>query len=185
MEDETRLAKQLTVALGGTVSVASDGVGYGTQVTLRWPLTPETAEVEEQVRSHAADQVALEGLRILVVEDMEDARELMCMTLEQFGADVLTASDGIEALGKVADDDIDLVLCDLRMPRMDGFEFLRELHGLERDTHPPVIAVSGLASSADHMATEAAGFTGHIDKPFDDERLLAAVGFAMAYRSTK
>ncbi len=178
------LVKQLTEAHGGTVSVASDGVGCGTEVTMRWPLVAAPVGVEEPLRSHAGDSTALDGLRILVVEDMEDALEAMCVTLERFGARVLTARDGIEALGRVAGDDVDLILCDLRMPRMDGFEFLRALHGVEGHTHPPVIAVSGLASSADHLATQAAGFTGHIDKPFDDGRLLAAVGVAMAPRST-
>lgn len=179
------LVKQLTEAHGGTVSVDSDGVGCGTQVTMRLPLVTGTVEVEEPLRSHAADLLALDGLRILVVEDMEDALEAMCVTLERFGARVLTARDGIEALRKVAGDNVDLVLCDLRMPQMDGFEFLRELDGLEGHTRPPVIAVSGFASSADHLATQAAGFSGHIDKPFDDGRLLAAVGIAMAHRSTR
>jgi two-component system CheB/CheR fusion protein len=179
------LVKQLTEAHRGTVGVASDGVGCGTLVTIHLPLAVETLAGHEPLRSHAGDSMVLDGLRILVVEDMEDALEAMCMTLERFGASVLTARDGIEALGRVAGDDVDLVLCDLRMPRMDGFEFLRELHDSERSTYPPVIAVSGHASSADHLATHAAGFTAHIDKPFDNRRLLAAVGAAMAGRHAR
>lgn len=177
------LVKQLTEAHGGTVSIASDGAGRGTEVTMRWPLAVGT--IGESLRSYADNSLALGGLRILVIEDMEDALEAMRVTLEYFGADVLTAKDGIEGLGRVVDHDVDVILCDLRMPRMDGFEFVRELYGLKGDGHPPVIAVSGLASSGDHLATQAAGFTGHIDKPFDEERLLAAVGVALAQRSTR
>ncbi len=176
------LIKQLTEAHRGTVSVASDGVGRGTEVTLRFPLAAGTVETEAPLRSPTGDLLAMDGLRILVVEDMDDALEALRVTLERFGADVVTAKDGIEALGRVADGGIDLILCDLRMPRMDGFEFLRELVALQDQKHPPVIAVSGFASSADHSATQAAGFVGHIDKPFDDGRLLAAVGLAMAPR---
>ena len=177
------LVKQLTEAHGGAVSIASDGVGCGTQATIRLPLVAVPVEVPEPLRSHA-DDLALDGLCILVVEDTEDAREAMCVMLERFGANVLTAKDGIEALERVARDLVDLILCDLRMPRMDGFEFLRELHRVKGEAHPPVIAVSSLASSADHVVTQAAGFAGHIDKPFDDGRLLAAVAVATARRST-
>jgi len=173
------LVKQLTEAHGGTVSVASDGVGLGTQVTIRLPLVGSPVPLPEPFQPHARDLQTLDGLRILIVEDSEDAREAMRVTLERWGASVLTANDGIEALEKMVGDNVDLILCDLRMPRMDGFEFLRELNSLPGLTHPPVIAVSGFGSSTDHLATQAAGFTGHVDKPFDSDRLLAAVGVAL------
>jgi signal transduction histidine kinase/ActR/RegA family two-component response regulator len=175
------LVKQLTEAHGGAAAVVSAGPGAGTEVTIRLPLAPGMAEaIPAATRPDAGQPLELRGFRILVVEDMEDALEMMCVRLEHFGAHVLTARDGVEALERLAGDEIDLILCDLRMPRMDGFEFMRELHGLGARTAPPVIAVSGLASNADHRATQAAGFTDHIDKPFDDARLLAAVGVAMA-----
>ena len=175
------LVKQLTEAHGGAVSMTSAGVGQGAEATLRWPLA--TVPAEPPALGPGEDQLALAGHRILIVEDTDDSREAMCEMLRRFGADVVTATDGIEGLER-ASGDVDVILCDLRMPRMDGFEFLRTLIGTEGPNHPPVIAVSGLASSSDHLATQAAGFTAHLDKPFDDGRLLAMVRVAIAARST-
>ena len=178
------LVKKLVEAHRGTVTIASEGPGHGTEVTIRLPLVEETAaEGPGPVSAGTSGLQRLDGLCILVVEDVEDSREATCLTLERLGADVLTARDGVEALETVMAEHVDLVVCDLQMPRMDGFEFLHALRNLEGHTHQPVIAISGLASSADHRRIKAAGFAGHIDKPFDDVRLLAAIDDAMARRS--
>ena len=176
------LVKRLMEAHLGNVSIASGGTGHGTDVTLRFPLVPESEEVARPAASHLPD---LRGVRILVVEDTDDSREATSLILERLGADVLAARDGVEALEAVTASPVDLVLCDLRMPRMDGFEFLRELHQMRGQKHVPVIAVSGLAGGADHQRTSAAGFEGHVDKPFDDEHLLAAVGSIIARRAPR
>ena len=124
----------------------------------------------------------MEGLRILLVEDNEDSREAIQTMLEHLGAKVSLAGDGFEALAAVERDDPDIVLCDLRMPRMDGFEFIRQVHAVAEHASLPVVALSGLTSSDDHRRTEAAGFEGHISKPLDDVALAAAVGAAIASR---
>lgn len=178
------LVNRLMEAHAGTINVASEGADRGTDVRIAFPLVAEAEAGTGRVSAPSVRAPGLSGLRILVVEDVEDARDAACVTLERLGAHVLTARDGVEALEVVAASDVDLVLCDLRMPRMDGFEFVRELHQVQRPPHTPVIAVSGLASSADHRRTQAAGFHGHIDKPFDDERLLAAVGAVIARRAS-
>lgn len=179
------LVKKLVEAHMGTVTIASEGPGRGTEVTIRLPLV-EGASGEEPVLFSAGTSrlKSLDGLWILVIEDMEDAREATRLMLEGLGANVLTASDGVEALETVMGERVDLILCGVRMPRMDGFEFLHALRNVEGYMHKPVIAVSGLASSADHRRIKEAGFAGYIDKPFDAVRLLAAIDDAMAQRSS-
>jgi signal transduction histidine kinase/ActR/RegA family two-component response regulator len=177
------LVKKLVEAQSGTVTIASEGLGQGTEVTIRFPLVEETAAQGSGPSAGTSGPQRLDGLRILVVEYAEDAREAICLTLNRLGGNVLTAADGVEALKTVIAEHVDLIVCDLELPRMDGFEFLRALRNLEGHTAQPVIAISDLAGSADHRRTKAAGFAGHIDKPFDDVRLLAALENVMARRS--
>jgi len=174
------LVKRLVEAHGGSVSIASEGVGRGTEVRMSFPVVADIPEIRHRVVAGTLAGRELHGLRALVVDDMEDMRDFIRVTLERMGAKVFSAGDGVEALKALTLEGVDLVLCDLRMPRMDGFEFLRELERRDGPLHAPVIAVSALASSADHLRTAAAGFMGHLDKPFADTDLIALIGTVLA-----
>ena len=103
------LVKRLVEAHTGTVTVASEGPGHGTEVTIRLPLVEEAAAEEPApVNAFASGRQRLDGLCILVVEDQEDSRETTCLALERLGADVITAADGVEALDTVMAAQVDL-----------------------------------------------------------------------------
>jgi CheY-like chemotaxis protein len=176
------LVKKLVELHKGTVSAASAGAGRGTEVTVRLPLAAELPALEDAAPAGAEPGTpALAGLSILVVEDSEDTRETLRALLQPRGAKVTVARDGREALDMIqdADADPDVVLCDLWMPRMDGYEFVQELQRGDSPVHPPVVAVSGLVSDADRQRVRDAGFVAHVKKPFDEAAVVAAVGAAL------
>jgi two-component system CheB/CheR fusion protein len=117
----------------------------------------------------------LAGIRVLVVEDHADSRDALQLTLDWLGATVWLAGSGPEALTIAARESPDLVLCDLRLPGMDGFALLAGLRALPA-AHPiRVIAVTGCDREKDIKRTQEAGFDGHLVKPLDFERLVQVV----------
>jgi signal transduction histidine kinase/CheY-like chemotaxis protein len=168
------LVKRLTELHGGTVMVTSAGINRGTSFTIRLPVMKGAAPAPSRTSTRAD----LRGLRILVVEDGDDARESTRMLLELLGAEVSVARDGVEGLDVAARLLPDVVLCDLSMPRMDGFEFLRRLPRVSADPVPPVIAITGLAGTHDRSTREA-GFRVRLDKPFTEQQILSAVDAAL------
>jgi signal transduction histidine kinase/CheY-like chemotaxis protein len=168
------LVKRLTELQKGTVTVTSGGLGKGSEVVVRLPLAGVGIEANNQPGySVEPYEQALAGLSIMLVEDSDDARDALAILLGFLGARVSAARDGREGLAMAAASVPDIVLCDLRMPRMDGYEFIRELRRLPHP--PPVIAMSGLVSDADRDRTREAGFMAHIAKPFDEAAIIAAV----------
>ena len=176
------VVKRLVELHQGQIEITSGGTGMGTEATIRLPLTTRGRTHTHALASEAGKAPPFHNLTILLVEDTEDSLDATRVMLEVLGAEVLVARDGIQALDVMATSRSDLVLCDLRMPRMDGFEFLRELSRIYGDDRPPVVAVSGLASKADHQRTQAAGFEGHLNKPFDDAGLVTAVTTTLSHR---
>jgi len=109
--------------------------------------------------------------RVLVVEDDDDTRDAMIRLLQAFGVCARGAQDGEEALRLVPEVQPALILCDLQMPRLDGFEFVKRLRRLPLFHRTFTVAVTGLGGPLDVVATREAGFDDHLEKPISAEML--------------
>ncbi len=113
-----------------------------------------------------------EGSTVLVVEDQGDSLDMMRQMLEALGIRVLAAEDGRQALTLLEEEAPDLILCDLLMPRVDGFTLVERLRSDPHRRATPAIAVSGLGYDSDYQRTWAAGFDGHLVKPIDIDTVI-------------
>jgi len=107
------------------------------------------------------------AMRVLVVEDDLDSLELMSYLFRAFGHDVIGASRGDIALRLAAESHPNLILCDLRLPGMDGFELMRQFKSLPGLGSVPVVAVTAYAMPGDRERVIGAGFDGYVSKPID------------------
>jgi PAS domain S-box-containing protein len=165
------IVKQLVELHDGTVSVESDGPGQGATFTVRLPLNDEVPALPSEIVMEPA--VALRDLRVLVVDDEEDSRDLTATILRRAGADVACANDVMSALDLFNAWSPDVVVSDLAMPGGDGCELIAKLH--RRDPSLASIAVSGFTADHDADRALAAGFDAHIGKPVDAAELVQAV----------
>jgi len=115
------------------------------------------------------------GKRILVVDDERHIVRLVQVNLERAGYEILTAYDGIEALDKVKTESPDMVVLDVMMPRMDGFEVLKNLQADPRYQNIPVIMLTAKAQDADIFKGWASGVSSYLTKPFNPRELLVFV----------
>lgn len=113
--------------------------------------------------------------RVLVIEDNRENLDLLVYLLESGGYAALTARDGVAGLGAAAREPPDLILCDIRMPVMDGFEVARRLKSDPALRAIPIVAVTASASGADRDEALAAGFDDFVTKPIDPETFLQQV----------
>jgi CheY-like chemotaxis protein len=116
------------------------------------------------------------GVRVLLVDDDDDACELFAFALQEAGADVRTASDAKEALRIALEFGPHVLVSDLCMPSMDGRSLLREIRSVAPLSRTPAIAVSGLAGRQDRAAALEVGFQDHLAKPLAPDELVAVVG---------
>jgi signal transduction histidine kinase/BarA-like signal transduction histidine kinase len=168
------LVRAIVEQHGGTVAVQSEGLGRGTAVTVELPTESAMARRNTPIAaSRLAPTEDLAGVRILLVDDEADARELGSTILQLHGAEVLTASSAAEAMQRLAEHEIDLLLSDIGMPIEDGRSLVRR--ALARQPSLKAIALSAYARREDEERAIEAGFSRYLTKPVDPERLIDTV----------
>ena len=165
------LVRQLTELHGGRVRAESDGPGRGARFTVWLPLQVAATAASGSTSARPPAR-SLANLRLLVIDDSRDNIEMMRQLLESEGAEVTTAESGAEALRIAEDKDFDLILSDISMPDMNGYQLLRELRTRERTANVPAIALTGFGQAEDEERARAAGFSAQLTKPIDFNELI-------------
>ena len=157
---------------GGAVSAHSDGPGRGSTFTVSLPVAADGAPDESAAATLGAAAPNLAGVRVLVVDDEPDARELLRRLLIEHDCDVTVAASADEALAQVTEHAFDILVSDIGMPGTDGYELLRRVRAQPATTEMPAIAVTAFARPEDRARALAAGFTAHLAKPISPAVLL-------------
>lgn len=167
------LVKQLAELHGGLVHAESEGVGRGAKFSVWLPLREVEAPANTSTIQVAAG--ALEGTCILVVDDSSETTDMLGKLLEMDGAEVHTAHSAMEALALAGKAKFDLVISDISMPEMDGYQLLRQLRQLPQMADVPALALTGFGRVSDVDRAHREGFAKHFTKPLDIDKLLAIV----------
>ena len=184
------ICKQLVELHGGTISASSDGAGRGATFIVRLPVVASSIidpDIKPSLQRVVPDGVAvglgvpsrgpLAGIDALVVDDQEDSLDMLRQLLEHAGATVRTATSAAEVLRQWQFREPDILVADIGLPSVDGYELLRELraHDSLNGRVIPAIAVTAYAMDEDRARALAAGFQGHVAKPVDPQAFVAAV----------
>jgi PAS domain S-box-containing protein len=179
------IVRHLVELHGGTVGVTSDGEGMGATFTVRLPLravAPEGDDLPAPARGYAravrplGEPSLLEGVRVLVVDDEHDARELLAAVLEHHGAVVLSAGNVDEALASLSSANPDVLVSDIGMPGADGYELMRRVRaGTPPSASIAAAALTGFARPEDGRRALDSGFDAHLAKPADPATLVETV----------
>ena len=165
------LVKTLAQMHGGSVDVRSAGVGQGSEFIVRLPIKVETATLppSAMTREPAA---STSPLRILIVDDNRDAAGMLAMLLQFSGHDTHTARDGVEAVEAAREQQPDVILLDIGLPRLNGYEAARKIREQQREPGRPfLVALTGWGQDEDRRRSEEAGFDAHLVKPVDETAL--------------
>ena len=164
------LVRSIVELHGGTVEARSEGRGRGSEFIVRLPLAAETA-VPESGAPPVPDKSAVTAMRILVVDDNHDAARSLAMLLKILGHEVLMAHDGNAAVAVALQERPDVVLLDIGLPGLDGYQACRSMRR-QGMTSELIVALTGYGLEKDRQLAEEAGFDAHMVKPVDMPALL-------------
>jgi PAS domain S-box-containing protein len=163
---------------GGSITAESDGPGTGAVFKVQLPLEPEYYHQIERSTPHVdVPDCSIDGLRILVVDDDLDSTVPLTILLEREGAEMTGVDTASEALEQLRERDFDLLISDIGMPEMDGYELISIVRSLpgSRNSDVKAIAFTAYASEDDRKKLEDAGFDAHVAKPLDFDELLGVI----------
>ena len=175
---------QLVEAHGGTVTADSLGDGKGATFTVRLPLLNVTSKKNQSSPSREQN-LDLTSIRVLVIDDEPDSRELLAVMLVQAGAEVMSVASAAEFLAALESFQPDVAVSDIGMPEVDGYTLLRQVRSLslEQGGQVPAIALTAYAGEIDRQHAIAAGFQKHIAKPIEPDQLVTAIVSLLSGRS--
>jgi PAS domain S-box-containing protein len=184
------IVRHLVEVHGGTVRAESEGDGQGARFTVRMPVR----QFEDQPAEGSAvngggphlqavkqiEPVSLAGIRVLVVDDEADARELIRVMLGTHGAEVVVVASADEAMAEIARDPPDALVSDIGLPAEDGYALIRRVRSQPATARLPALALTAYASAADHRRALEAGFQRHVAKPVEPAELAGVLAAMVA-----
>lgn len=176
------IVKHLVELHGGSIDASSDGEGKGAAFTVKLPVAPLRDESEDvRLATRSTPPPALEnpaelvGLRVLLVEDEPDSRELIETVLESCGVHVTAAADAERALSILKSASFDVILSDIGLPGRDGYELMKAVRAEPAFTKIPTAAVTAYARPDDRLRALGVGYQMHVSKPVEPAELVAVV----------
>jgi PAS domain S-box-containing protein len=167
------IARHLIELHAGEIRAHSAGENRGTTILIRLPLSPTTAPDVPPEATASITETRLDDVTVLVVDDQPDSREMLATLLEQRGARSLQSESAESALQILQLQRVDLLIADIAMPGVDGYELMRRLRAAGDET--PAIAVTAFARSDDRRSALDCGYTAYLSKPIDGRQLVRTI----------
>ncbi len=166
------LVKRLVEMHGGTVEARSKGPAQGSEFVVRLPVAAEGKATEKHAAGGVENDVPRPKRRILVVDDNRDSVDSLALMLRMTGNEVRTAHDGVEAVDAAATFNPEIILLDIGLPRLNGFDAARRIREQVGSKNIVIVALTGWGQEEDRRRSQEAGFDHHMVKPVDPQSLM-------------